>query len=510
MSAAIPQILRTRLTALLGCDAPVIQAGMGGVARSELAAAVCEAGGFGSLGMVRESPQLIEDEICRLRALTDRPFGVNLIPAATDPALLAAELDACLRLEVPVIMGFWTPDRAFIGRAKDAGCIVLWQAGTADEASAAARYGADAVILQGHEAGGHVRGTLSRNALLARVRSALDLPLAAAGGIGDGAAMAHAMARGAEGVVCGSLFAAASESFAHDVHKHRLVEGSGAETLLTDAFVRGWPDGARVRVLPSRVTDRLAGRLLGHRADGLPLGLVGVDGGREILSYSTHSPLRTTLGLLDEMPFYGGRGIDAIDAIRPASEILAKLVAEAAAVLAQMPPETGPLPQPGAPGFASPPCQMHEQDAAWLGFMPDGEIVDSLNELLEAERAGARVCARYAGEAHDAHAAALLRGVGRAEGHWVHMLTGHVRRLGGDPSPATGAFYGKALRREGLTARMEFLNRGQQWVADRLGVMIPQIADPALRRDLEDMRDAHLENIDACADAAGPAEGAAD
>lgn len=490
-----PEGLETRLTRLLGCDAPVIQAGMGGVARSELAVAVCEAGGFGSLGMVRESAAFIADEVARVRARTARPFGVNLIPAATEPSLLAAELDICLRLEVPVIMGFWTPDREFIAQVKAAGRTVIWQVGTAEEAASAARAGADALIVQGEEAGGHVRGHLPRHALLSRVRRLTDLPLAAAGGICDGRTMALAMARGAEGVACGSLFAAARESFAHDLHKRRLVEGSGADTVVTDAFVRGWPDGARVRVLRSPLIDRLQGRLLGHRAADLPFGMIGVDDGHDIPAYSTHSPLRTTLGRLEEMPLYAGRGIDAIRKVEPAARIFRRLVTDAAAELGRIPPYSA---ADGGGAFASPPCQMHEQDPAWLGYMADSEIVERLNELLAAERAGARVCARYSGDLPDGHAAVLLRGVGHAEGHWVQMLGHHIRRLGGDPTGATGDFYGKALERKGMRTRLEYLNRGQQWVVRRLDEMIPKIADPELRRDLEDMRDGHSVNIDAC------------
>src|SRR5215469_15252018 len=99
--------LRTGLTRLLGCRYPIVSAGMGGPARSELAAAVSEAGGFGLLGMVRETPELILREIAEVKRRTNRAFGVNLIPFATEPTLLANELAACLDIGVPAMCFFW-------------------------------------------------------------------------------------------------------------------------------------------------------------------------------------------------------------------------------------------------------------------------------------------------------------------------------------------------------------------------------------------------------------------
>lgn len=487
--------MNTNLCHMLGCSVPIIQAGMGGVARAELAAAVSAAGAFGVLGMVREPAALIEREVAQVRARTDRPFGVNLIPAATEPRLLEAELDAVLALDVPVVFGFWSLDRQVVDRLKSAGRVVVWQIGRLDEATAAERAGVDAIIAQGHEAGGHVRGHVPTLALLSRVVEAVDLPVIAAGGIADGQAMAAALARGADGVACGSAFIVAEESFAHDHHKRRVVEGRGSETVLTDAFVRNWPDGAPVRVLSSDVLETLNGRLLGNRAAELPWRVVGTDDGQDIVSFSTHSPLRTTDGALEEMPIYAGRGIDAITAVRPAAEIVADLVAEATAELARRPSaEAAEAPS----SFASPPCRMHELDETWLGFLSKAEIVEALNELVAAERAGTRVCSRFATDTDDPHGATLLKGVAYAEAHWVAMLQSHIRRLGGEPTGATGSFYEKALKREGLGERLRFLNRGQDWVAVRLGELIPKIADRRLCADLEDMRQAHVENIEAC------------
>src|SRR5215468_9935266 len=150
--------LKTQVCRLLGCDYPIVSAGMGGVARSELVAAVAAAGGYGLLGMVREPPELIRREIAAVRGRTDRNFGVNLVPYGTDPILLEEELAACFEAKVHSLCFFWDVRADLIQRAHVAGCKVVYQVGRLADAMAAATAGADAIICQGAEAGGHVHG----------------------------------------------------------------------------------------------------------------------------------------------------------------------------------------------------------------------------------------------------------------------------------------------------------------------------------------------------------------
>src|SRR3569623_1794854 len=232
---------------------------MGGVARSELVAAVTAAGGFGFLGMVRESAELIRREVEELRRLGHQRFGVNLIPAATPPALLDMELQACIDLAVPMVCLFWDIDSRSVRRLRDAGIMVAYQIGSADEARAAEAAGAQLIIAQGVEAGGHVRGTRPLRQLLPEVTAAVAAPVLAAGGIADGADAVVAMGLGAQGVVIGSAMIPTLESFAHDFHKERLRAAGGGDTVLTRAFHINWPDGAAVRVLKSDVTAGLRG-----------------------------------------------------------------------------------------------------------------------------------------------------------------------------------------------------------------------------------------------------------
>ena len=325
--------LSTPLTARLNCRYPVISAGMGGPSRSELAAAVSEAGGFGLLGMVREPPVLIEGEIAEVRARTSRPFGVNLIPFATEPRLLQDELAVCFNARVPAMCFFWEVYPQVIEQVKKAGCLVLYQVGTIDDALLAQSAGADVVIVQGVEAGGHVRARLPLSVLLPQVAGRLQVPVAASGGIVDGRGLATAFALGAVGVHCGTVFLASRESFAHDYHKKRIVDASPGDTVLTDLFAINWPPSSPVRVLKNSVTEAAGGRLWGYHPDDLPREVIGHDDGRPLYKFSTDSPLRSTTGDLEKMSLFAGEGAGQVAAIRPAAEIIAAMMREAADAL---------------------------------------------------------------------------------------------------------------------------------------------------------------------------------
>ncbi|MES2816159.1 MAG: nitronate monooxygenase [Pseudomonadota bacterium] len=329
-------MLRTPLCDLLGCEVPILLAGMGGVARSELAAAVANAGGYAMLGMVRESPALIEAEVKALRAATNRPFAVNVIPSATDPGLLDRQIGLCLDLGVRHFTFFWDPMPEVIARVKRAGCLVLHQVGTVAAAEAAQGAGADVIITQGIEAGGHVHGRIGAFALAEQVLERATVPVVVSGGIGSGRALAAALALGAQGVQCGTAFLATDEAWAHDYHKRRVVEAGGGDTVLTDVFVLNWPKGAAVRVIGNSITDALGEDLMGHDPDALPREAIAEDGGQPLLRYSTDSPMRHTTGSLEQMALYAGQGAGLIREVVPAAERLRRMVAEAEACLERL------------------------------------------------------------------------------------------------------------------------------------------------------------------------------
>lgn len=325
--------LRTPICDLLGCDYPVLLAGMGGVSRWELAAAVANAGGYGMLGMVREAPSLIAEEVTALRAATDRPFAVNLIPSATEPALLEAQIACCLDLGVPAFTFFWDVMPDVIARVKDAGCLVLHQVGTLAAARDALAAGADLIIAQGIEAGGHVHGRSPAFTLAQEILAETTRPVVVSGGIATGEGLAAALAIGAAGVQCGTAFLATEESFAHDYHKSRVVAASGEDTVLTDVFVLNWPAGAAVRVIANSVTTALNGTYMGYDPDSLPREVIARDGDLPRLRFSTDSPLRSTTGDLEAMALYAGQGAGAITRVVPAAERLADMVTQAERLL---------------------------------------------------------------------------------------------------------------------------------------------------------------------------------
>lgn len=289
------------------------------------------------LGMVREAPALIEAEVKAFRAASNRPFAVNVIPSATEPWLLDRQIGLCLDLGVRAFTFFWDPLPEVIARVKRAGCLVLHQVGTVAAAEMAEGAGADVIITQGIEAGGHVHGRIGAFALAEAVLDRAKVPVVVSGGIGSGRGLAAALAMGAQGVQCGTAFLATNEAWAHDYHKRRVVEAMGGDTVLTDVFVLNWPKGAAVRVIGNSITERLGDDLMGHDPDALPREPIAEDSGQPLLRYSTDSPMRHTTGSLEEMALYAGQGAGLIRDVVPAAERLRRIVQEAEACLARLP-----------------------------------------------------------------------------------------------------------------------------------------------------------------------------
>lgn len=329
-------LFETPLCKQLGCEFPVLLAGMGGVARWELAAAVANAGGYAQLGMVREPPELIAAEITALRGATAQPFSVNIIPAATEPELLDRQISTCLDLGVEAFTFFWDVMPDVIARVKAAGAKVLHQIGTAQTAHQAEAAGVDVLIAQGVEAGGHIHGEVAMLSLVETLAARSALPVVASGGIASGAGLVAALAAGAQGVQIGTAFLATVESYAHSYHKERVVAAQACDTLRTDLFVLNWPAHSAVRVLANSTTQGLGFGLMGHDPDQLPREVIASEGARPIYRYSTDSPLRNTTGNLEAMALFAGQGLDAVTDIPTAKDRLHAILAEGRAVLERL------------------------------------------------------------------------------------------------------------------------------------------------------------------------------
>ncbi|HEY1355716.1 MAG TPA: nitronate monooxygenase [Solirubrobacterales bacterium] len=312
----------------LGVEIPVVQAGMGGgISRHELAVAVSEAGGLGTIAV--NGAAAIRRELAAARALTSRPLAVNvLLPfARRDWFEAAAGADA--------VVTFWgRPRRRTLG-------AWIHQCGSVSEARAAEAAGADAVIVQGVEAGGHVRGTLPALELLGRAAAALprDYPLLLAGGVAARADVARALEAGASGALAGTRFLLSEESRAHPGYRDRLL--AARETLLTELFGAGWP--APHRVVANAATARWLGtdgrapainravnHLLAPGARYVPESALA----RMVRAQRPGSRILSPAGPTDDGPeslveagaLYAGQTVARIDDVRPAAALVRELV----------------------------------------------------------------------------------------------------------------------------------------------------------------------------------------
>jgi len=317
-------MITTRFTELVGCTIPIQQAGMGAVAPPELAAAVSEAGGLGMLGMAHPglAPASLSNLLDRLCALTDKPFGVNFIVAPQRKHLVLPCVEIAARAARVVEFFYGEPDRALVEMAHGGGALVSWQVGSKGEAIAAADAGCDIIVVQGVEAGGHVRGTLDTMTLLGQVIGSVNVPVLAAGGIGTGRAMAAALAAGADGVRVGTRFVAATEAAAHPEYVAALVASQAEDTTYTTAFSRGFPDAPH-RVLRSCIAaaEAFQGDTVGE--------ITALDGTRmPALRLATYGIDKTATGTIAAMSLFAGKSVGAVTQVEPAAEILRKLVDE--------------------------------------------------------------------------------------------------------------------------------------------------------------------------------------
>ena len=307
-------MLNTRFTTLVSCSVPIQQAGMGGVAGPRLAAAVAAAGALGMIGSARIPAPTLTRLLDQLRQDATGPVGVNVLMSFLDRA--SVEIAAS---RVRLVEFFYAdPDPALIRLVHAGGALAGWQVGSESEARAAADAGADLIVAQGIEAGGHVRGTIGLLSLLDQVLGAVDVPVIAAGGIASARAMAAALAAGADAVRVGTRFVVAEESDAHPRYQDALIRASNSDTVLTEAFSVMWPH-AQHRVLRSALEAASA-------YPGEYVGEVIVAGERRpIPRFAVPTPTRQTTGAIEAMALYAGQSVGAVRARQPAAAIVREL-----------------------------------------------------------------------------------------------------------------------------------------------------------------------------------------
>lgn len=237
--------MKTRLTELLGIQYPIIQGGMAWVAEYHLAAAVSNAGGIGLIGAASAPPEIVREQVKKCKELTDKPFGVNVMllnPNAEEVAKIVVEEGVQV-----VTTGAGNPAK-FMSLWKENGVKVIPVVASVAMARMMERAGADAIVAEGMESGGHI-GSITTMALVPQVVDAVSVPVIAAGGIGDGRGLAAAMMLGAEGVQMGTRFVVAKESIVHSNYKERLIKASDI-----DSEVTGMSTGHPVRSLRNKMT----------------------------------------------------------------------------------------------------------------------------------------------------------------------------------------------------------------------------------------------------------------
>jgi nitronate monooxygenase len=345
--------LQTPLSRDLGIEYPIFSVGFGVSAGPELVAAVSNAGGCGVIGGSGGAMPIDElrRRIRKVRELTDRPFGFNLIiagledPDATDDdrAWVQERIDLVLEERAPILVLFWGDPGPFVDEAHARGIKVFVQIGSVAEAEAAVAAGVDAVIAQGIEAGGHVRGTSSVwEVVPAVVERAGAVPVLASGGIGDGAGIARALCLGAHGVSMGTRFVASEEAWIHPIYKQRIVDSTAEDTFYGELFDVGWP-GAPHRTLRSKTFEEWdeAGRPpSGARpGEGTSIGTHRFPWGD--VEWPRYSPGMLTPDFDGDpgyAPMWAGESCSVVSDLKPAGEIVSELVREADAALVRAEP----------------------------------------------------------------------------------------------------------------------------------------------------------------------------
>ncbi|MFP5194188.1 nitronate monooxygenase [Alcaligenes faecalis] len=306
MSEANRNFAGNVITQMCGVQYPIFLAGMAAISGPQLVAAVANAGGMGVLGGLRLAPLMLRKWLRETRALTDQPFGVNVVPQFGGPEVFEAQFQVILQERPRILSLFYAEDYSadMIPRAKDAGMIVMVQTGTVALARKAIAHGADIIVAQGSEGGGHLnRGTIGLMSLLPAILDcAQGRPVLAAGGITTRQDVRAAMSLGASGVLVGTAFLASEESNAHPLYKQKILEASTDDTEYRTGYSFGWPYGTPHRVIPNRDKWNVL-RLVGG-------GARAIDKDR----------------MARKLSLYAGQGVGKIYSIVPAAKRVEELV----------------------------------------------------------------------------------------------------------------------------------------------------------------------------------------
>ena len=328
-------MLKTPLCHQIGIDYPIFSAGMGPAAGPELTAAVSNAGGCGVMGGLFLPPPILRQAIHKIRSLTDKPFGVNFVLTHLQPG----QIEVCLEEQVPLLVLFWGDPSPYVAEAHRHKTQVFSQVGSVTEAIAAHNAGVDAIVVQGIEAGGHVKSRISLSTIVPAVVEAVPtVPIIAAGGIATGRGVVSALSLGAQGVSMGTRFLCSTEAAVTDAYKERVVSSTAEDTVYTTLFDVGWPDAPH-RVLRNTAFaewESAGCPAHGQRpGEGTIVGTVSIAGTMmEVPKYAAIIPLTDFQGDMESVALYAGESCSLIHDIKPAAQIVRDVVREAEAAIA--------------------------------------------------------------------------------------------------------------------------------------------------------------------------------
>jgi len=314
-------VVRTPVCELLGIEQPIVQAPMS--ALPQLAAAVSNAGALGMLALTWSTPA--GDVVRETAALTDRPFGGNLILNTDQHRRLDEALEAGMR----IVSLFWGDPTSYVEQVHEANGVVLHTVGSAEEARRAVASGVDVVVAQGWEAGGHVGSQVATLPLVPAVVDAVDpVPVIAAGGIGDARGVAAVFALGAQAAWLGTRFLLAQEMPLHEEYRRRVIGAAETDAQwYADLYEVGWPDAPH-RALRNSTSEawEAAGRPpLGSRP-GVGEVIAHFASGEEIVRYEPAAPMVGTTGDIEALSLWAGQSVALARQLQPAADIVAELV----------------------------------------------------------------------------------------------------------------------------------------------------------------------------------------
>jgi len=332
--------LHTAICDLFGIEYPIFLAGMGGVTTAPLVAAISNSGGLGVIGAATMGPDELREEIRRTRELTDKPFAVDLL--APDPERIRPQVDVIYEEKVEIFVAGLAVPAEFIDEMHARGMKVIVMCGKVRHAQKSEQAGADVVVAQGTEAGGHT-GEIGAMALVPQVVDAVRIPVLAAGGIVDGRGVVAALALGAQGAVIGTRFVASNESQAAQGYREAIVQARDDSTMRTRAYT-----GKPARTIRTKYAEGWESKADEIQAFPMQAGISLQQGVMDYMGHTKQFDAQRTF-----LP--AGQGSGAIHEIRPAAEIFQDIVRQAEQIIRERfgggVPATerpGPSPRTGA------------------------------------------------------------------------------------------------------------------------------------------------------------------